>query len=117
MKMKQNKLDAIEYLSKLSKNKVKKYNDPRYWLNRIISYFEYWLKGERAIGFQLDFKNVDIEIEEMETHIKTIIKMIDGNSIILDECLIHFQTAESQYPVVGREYCINVLKSARIRLR
>jgi hypothetical protein len=112
-----NKLATLEYLASLAEMKTKEYNDPRHWLTRSISYFKYWLKGEKAINFHLDLKNVGSEIAEVETHIQTIIKMIDGNIRILDECLIHFETAESRYSLVGREYCLEVLKSAKVRLR
>lgn len=112
-----NKLATLKYLASLAEMKTREYNDPRHWLNRSILYVKYWLKGEKAINFQLDLTNVDSDIAEVETHIQTIIETIDGNTGILDEFLLHFETAESRYSLVGREYCLEVLKSAKVRLR
>jgi hypothetical protein len=53
--------------------------------------------------------------QELETHIQAVIEMA-GNVVVVEECLNHFESNESQYPLVGREYCINVLKDAKVRL-
>ena len=106
----------LDYLFDLADTKSKEYRDPRRWLNRLIEYCKYLLSGSKAIDFSIDMNNSSNELEELETHIQAVIEKSEGDISLVDECLNHFQTAESRYSLVGREYCIEVLKDAKIRL-
>jgi hypothetical protein len=107
-----NKSSTLEYLSNLADNKNKEERDPRRWLSRTIEYCQYLLARGKTIGM----KNYSNDLRELEAHIQVVIEKVEGDIRIVDECLSHFQSAESRYPLVGREYCINILKDVKIRL-
>jgi hypothetical protein len=111
-----NKSSVLEYLSNLADTKNEEDRDPRRWLSHTIEYCKYLLTGGKTIDFSIDMKNCSNDLSELETHIQAVIEKVEGDIRIVNECLSHFQSAESRYSLVGREYCINVLKDAEIRL-
>jgi hypothetical protein len=111
------KLATLEYLANLAAVKNQEYNNSLRWLNRSICFFKYWMKGEKLISIKLDFENASKDIEELEVYIEKIIEITERDWVLVCECLNHFEKQQNRYSIVGREYCIDVLKCAEIRLR
>ncbi len=111
------KLGVLEYLTNLADAKNKESTSVSNKIRRGVLYIKYWLQSTSAIDFHLDFENMEDELNDLDTHVKVIIDKAERDLSILDECLVHFQAAKSKHFLVGREYCINVLKSAKVRLR
>jgi hypothetical protein len=110
----QTKSAVLAYLINLSEAKDKKNKSIGNQIERAISYIKCWLKGTTAIDFHLDMSNSSSDLEEIDADIKVIITKANGNINIVEECLSYFESKSDLS--VGKAYCVNVLKSTKVRL-
>lgn len=110
----QTKSAVLAYLINLSEAKDNKNKSIGNQIERAISYIKYWLKGMTAIDFHLDISNYISDLEEIDADIKVVITKAHGNINIVEECLNYFES-KSEISV-GKAYCVNVLKSTKVRL-
>jgi hypothetical protein len=110
----QTKLAALEYLINLSEAKERENRNIGNQIKRAILYVKYWLAGMKAINFHLDLRNYSSELDELDGDIENVIDRSDANIDIVEECLNYFESKSDLS--VGKHYCANVLKSAKVRV-
>jgi hypothetical protein len=106
---------VLEYLINISEAKDWENKSIINQIKRAILYLKYWLKGTIAIGFQVDVRNYSSDLDELDGDIGNVIIKSNGDLNIVEECLNYFESKSDIS--VGEEYCINVLRSAKVRLK
>jgi hypothetical protein len=110
----QTKSVVLEYLTNTCEAKNKEGKGVYNQLTRAFYHIKYWLKGMTAIDFHVDMKNYISDLDELDRDIKSVIARSDANINVIEECLNHFESKSDVS--VGKEYCINVLKSTLVRV-